>query len=240
MKMPSTSTIVTLLFLTSVHCKDVSEQREETRLRHKPPVEEAPSRARPQLDTLPFYDDASFTPKWLGNNPSELAAFHTIPAFTLTNQNGEDVTEATFKDKIYVADFFFTTCPGICLTMTQSMSQLQDNFKADDEVLFLSHSVTPTKDTPAVLKSYADAHGAISGKWHMVTGERSTIYGLGRQQYFAEEDLGQEKSEEDFLHTENFLLIDRNRHIRGIYNGLNKTDIRQLTADIKLLKREHT
>lgn len=187
-------------------------------------------------ETLPYYSEASFTPHWL--NSSEVEEFHRIPSYSLTNQDGETVTEKTFEDKIYVADFFFTTCPGICPKMTANMSVLQEAFKDDNDILLLSHSVTPEQDSVAVLKAYAKDKEVISGKWHLVTGARKTIYDLGRNQYFAEENLGEEKSEDDFLHTENFVLIDKNRHIRGIYNGLNTAAIEQLIADIKILKKE--
>ena len=187
---------------------------------------------------MPYYNEASFTPIWLDPNSKEVNQLHTIPPFKLVNQNGDTVTHNTFKDKIYVTDFFFTTCPGICPKMTSNMGVLQDAFKNDDEVLLLSHSVTPQKDTVVVLKKYAEAHNVQSVKWHLVTGNRNEIYDLGRKSYFVEEDLGLKKNAEEFLHTENFILVDKHKHIRGIYNGLNKTSIQQLIADIKTLKRE--
>lgn len=122
--------------------------------------------------------------------------------------------------------------------MTSNMALVQEAFKEDDGVLLLSHSVTPEYDSVPILKTYADTKGVIPNKWHLVTGERKTIYDLGRYTYFVEEDLGVPKGEDDFLHTENFILIDGNGHIRGIYNGLNKTAIAQLIADIKTLKKE--
>ncbi len=122
--------------------------------------------------------------------------------------------------------------------MTSNMLLIQEEFKDDDEVLLLSHSVTPEYDSVPILKHYAEAKGVIPNKWHLVTGERKAIYSLGRHGYFVEEDLGMPKGEDDFLHTENFILIDKKRHIRGIYNGLNKTAIAQLIADIKTLKKE--
>ncbi|MBC8754518.1 SCO family protein [Kordia sp. YSTF-M3] len=198
---------------------------------------------RKQLDSrvtnLPFYKEASFTPHWLESGSEAQKTFHQIPAFSLTNQEGETITEATFKDKIYVTDFFFTTCPGICPKMTANMNILQQEFKTDAEILLLSHSVTPEIDSVSVLKSYAENKGIESNKWHLVTGERSQIYDLGRNHYFVEEDLGETKTNDDFLHTENFVLIDKNRQIRGIYNGLNKTAVQQLIADIKTLQLEN-
>ena len=197
---------------------------------------------RKQLDnrvgSLPYYQEASFTPYWFEKGTSAQKTFHQIPAFSLTNQDGEIITEETFKNKIYITDFFFTTCPGICPKMTANMDILQQEFKNDDEVLLLSHSVTPETDSVPVLKRYAKTKGIDSKKWHLVTGERSQIYDLGRNHYFVEDDLVEAKTEDDFLHTENFLLIDKNRQIRGIYNGLNKTAVHQLIADIKTLQEE--
>ena len=187
---------------------------------------------------LPYYNDASFTPNWISNNNSELSNFHSIPEFSLLNQDGNIVTDKTFENRIYVTDFFFTSCPGICPKMTSNMALIQDAFKEDPDILLLSHSVTPDIDSITTLKKYAEANGVISNKWHLVTGNRSEIYDLGRNYYFVEEDLGERKSVDDFLHTENFVLVDNNRHIRGIYNGLNKSSINQLIADTKSLKKE--
>lgn len=187
---------------------------------------------------LPFYNDPSFTPKWFTSKSDSLVGLHKVPPFVLFNQLGDTISEKTFKDKIYVADFFFTSCPGICPKMTSNMLLVQEAFKEDEKVLLLSHSVTPEYDSIPILKRYAETKGVLAHKWHLVTGDRRQIYGLGRYGYFVEEDLGVKKGEDDFLHTENFILVDENRHIRGIYNGLNKTAIAQLIEDIKTLKGE--
>ena len=186
---------------------------------------------------LPYYNSADFTPRWLNPNSDSLKSFHNIKPFRLTNQNGQLVTEKTFEGKIYVADFFFTTCPGICPRMTNNMALLQEEFKDNPKILLLSHSITPSIDSVSVLKEYADVKGIDANKWHITTGERSEIYDLGRNYYFIEEDLGIEKSDDDFLHTENFVLVDENRHIRGIYNGLKKNSLKQLIADIYTLSQ---
>ncbi|WKB81001.1 SCO family protein [Cellulophaga lytica] len=191
-----------------------------------------------KASTLPYYGESSFTPKWLAPDSKEAKEMHSIPNFSLINQNGEVITRNTFKNKIYVADFFFTSCSGICPKMTSNMSVLQEAFKTDNDVLLLSHTVTPETDTVEVLNEYAKTKGVTANKWHLVTGSRSEIYNLGRNTYFIEEDLGELKTNDDFLHTENFVLIDKNQHIRGIYNGLNKTAIQQLITDIKTLKEE--
>ena len=192
-----------------------------------------------RVDALPYYQDATFTPYWLTAKDAKSKSFHKIPPFELMNQEGKKVTEKTFEGKLYITDFFFTTCPGICPKMTNNMILLQNEFKEDDSVLLLSHSVTPEIDSVAILKDYANANGVNSNKWHLVTGDRNQIYNLGRKAYFVEEDLGVEKTDDDFLHTENFVLIDENKHIRGIYNGLNKASIQQLIADLKTLQKQN-
>lgn len=191
-----------------------------------------------KVGTLPYYNEATFTPHWISPNDEVLDTFHRVSPFKLTNQDGNIITEKTFEDKLYVVDFFFTICPGICPKMTANMMVLQDEFLEDDNILLLSHSVTPERDSVSVLKQYAENKGILSHKWHLVTGTQQEIYKLGRKDYFVEEDLGLTKEEDEFLHTENFVLIDKNRHIRGIYNGLNKASINQLIIDIKTLKKE--
>lgn len=191
-----------------------------------------------RVNYLPYYNEASFTPNWITPGTEEETQFHKIPDFKLVNQLGDTITQKTFDNKIYITDFFFASCPGICPQMTSNMFKVQEAFLNDDEVLFLSHSVTPNRDSVPVLKKYAEKHGVIENKWHLVTGNKLDIYNLGREHYFVENDLGEPKNIEDFLHTENFLLIDKNKHIRGIYNGLNRASIQQLIIDIKALKDE--
>ncbi|EDM42873.1 hypothetical protein SCB49_11272 [unidentified eubacterium SCB49] len=191
-----------------------------------------------RTEYLPYYNEESFTPNWLTPGSKEEQDFHKIPDFNLVNQLGETVTQQTFDDKIYVTDFFFTICPGICPQMTDNMHKLQSEFKDDADVLLLSHSVMPSTDTVSALKEYAKVHDVIDNKWHLVTGDKNEIYELGRDHYFVENDLGVPKSIDDFLHTENFLLIDKSKHIRGIYNGLNRASMAQLITDIKALRLE--
>lgn len=192
-----------------------------------------------RVSLLPYYREATFTPVWMKKGAEkDLQDFHQIPAFRLQNQEGVWITEQKFKDKIYITDFFFTSCPGICPKMTNNMLVLQEAFENDPDVLLLSHSVTPENDSVPVLANYATIKGVKASKWDLVTGSRSEIYNLGRNFYFVEEDLGLEKAADDFLHTENFVLVDKNRHIRGIYSGLNATAIQQLIADVKNLQNE--
>ena len=188
-----------------------------------------------RVSELPFFDEATFTPRWVSS--TDLTGdFHAIPPFKLVNQHGEEVTEMHLDGKVTVVDFFFTVCPGICPKMMHHMAMVQEAFPEDSEVVMLSHSVTPEYDSVPILKDYAVNKGITKQEWHLLTGDREVIYNLGRSQYFIEEDLGLEKNPEDFIHTENFVLIDQQRRIRGIYNGLNKSSVRQLIADIKTLK----
>ncbi len=193
-----------------------------------------------RVDTLPYYSEATFTPIWYDSKDLVPDDFHQIPEFSLINQLGENITEQDLEGKITIVDFFFTSCPGICPKMTANMTLVQEAFLNDENIMILSHSVTPKYDSISVLKEYAFEKGVVDGKWHLLTGDREEIYLLGRNEYFVEEDLGIAKDPNDFLHTENFILIDGDRHIRGIYNGLNKTAISQLIADIKTLKKTKT
>jgi protein SCO1/2 len=184
---------------------------------------------------LPYYDTPDFTPKWDIKNKT---LFHTIRPFNLISQENRIFTEKDIDGKICVADFFFTTCPGICPKMTKSMSNIQKEFINDDEVLLLSHSVTPEKDSVSVIKKYALEKNVNFKRWKLLTGNKNEIYDLGRKYYFVEEDEGIKKGNDVFLHTENFILIDKQRHIRGIYNGLDPNSINNLINDIKILKLE--
>ena len=155
-----------------------------------------------------------------------------------SNQNGETITEKTVEGKIYVADFIFTRCASICPKMTADMGILQEKFKHDDDVLFLSHSVTPQMDSVSVLKKYAEAKGVISGKWHLLTGSLDDIYRLAKKEYYAGDTVGYYQTGNEFLHTENFILLDKHRRIRGIYNGTLPLEMERLIDDIVTLKKE--
>lgn len=183
---------------------------------------------------LPYYDTADFTPKWKESVGKD---FHKIRPFKLINQQNEAFTEKDMDNKICVTDFFFTQCPGICPKMTKSMALIQKEFLEDDEVLLLSHSVTPDKDNADVLRQHAQEKKVNFKRWKLLTGDRKEIYDLGRKYYFVEEDEGIQKTDEVFLHTENFVLVDKKRHIRGIYNGLDPDSMRDLIRDMKTLKK---
>ena len=190
-----------------------------------------------RVSQLPYYKDASFTPYW-NLSETELNTLHTIPDFSFTNQEGDIITNSSLQDKIYVVDYFFTSCPGICPRMQKNMDLVYQEFINDHSVHILSHSVTPNKDSIHVLKDYALSKNIKSINWSLLTGNKDEIYEIGRKGYFIEQNIGFNKSNDEFLHSENFILIDKNKHIRGIYNGLNKTQVLQLIADIKTLKKE--
>lgn len=162
--------------------------------------------------------------------------YHTIADFKLTNQNGKIITQKDYKDKIYVANFFFTTCQTICPIMTDHMAQLQEKLKDNDNVLLLSHTVMPQVDTVAQLKRYALEKGVNDSKWNLVTGSKIEIYDLARKSYLAaKENPGNPYG---LIHTENTLLIDKKRRLRGYYDGTLQEDVDRLLSDIKKLEAE--
>jgi protein SCO1 len=162
---------------------------------------------------------------------------HKIGDFKFINQNGKIITQDDYKDKIYVADFFFTTCQSICPIMTGNMATIQKEILNDNEVMLLSHTVTPEIDSVAQLKRYAKEKGVIDAKWNLVTGDKKQIYELARKSYLAVKDDG-DGGPFDMIHTENFMLIDKKKRIRGFYDGTKPDEIDRLLKDIKILKKE--
>lgn len=191
-----------------------------------------------RVDVLPYYADATFTPHWLDADDEVLDTLHTVRDFKLTNQLGEPVTAETIRGKVSIVNFFFTICPGICPRMTENMLEVHDVFADNDKVILMSHTVTPTRDSVPVLAAYGQERGIDPSRWHLLTGPQREIYNLGRRSYFIEEDLGMERDDEEFLHTENIVVVDQNRHIRGIYNGLSAVSIQHLIADVRKLVGE--
>lgn len=187
---------------------------------------------------LKIYSPADVNPQLVDFSVKHITKDHKIADFKLTNQNGEFITNKNYKDKIYVADFFFTRCQTICIAMAYNMNELQEYYKNDKDIMFLSHSVTPVMDSVPVLKEYAERKGVIDGKWNVTTGPKKHIYELARKSYFAVLDEG-DGGENDFIHTEQFVLVDKDRRIRGYYDGTEKTDMDKLKEDIVLLKEEY-
>ena len=186
-------------------------------------------------ETLPIYQPAEVNEKLVDSSIIHISKYHKISDFELTNQNGQKITQEFYNNKIYVADFFFTTCQDICPIMTKNMFRLQEELKDDNDILFLSHTVIPEVDTVQQLKKYAVENNVDDSKWNLVTGEKKQIYDLARKSYLAVEDA--EYGKFDMIHTENFILIDKQRQIRGFYDGTNDDEIEQLISDIIILKK---
>lgn len=186
---------------------------------------------------LPVYNPVDVNPRLVDDSVKHISRNHRIADFNLTNQNGNTVSKRDFEDKIYVADFFFTRCQTICPVMTVNMRELQDHFTDDPDLKFLSHSVTPVMDSVPILRAYADKNKAIDGKWEITTGDKRHIYELARKSYFAVLDEG-DGGDQDFIHTEQFILVDKKGRIRGFYDGTEKEEIQRIIEDIALLKAE--
>lgn len=187
---------------------------------------------------LPIYQPVNFEAKLVDSSIQHIEKYHTVADFKLVNQNGDTITQDTYKDKIYVADFFFTTCRTICPIMTENMVTVQEQILKYDDVMLLSHSVTPEIDSVAQLKKYAKEKGVNDNVWNLVTGDKKQIYDLARKSYLVVEDDGM--GNYGMVHTENFALIDKKRQIRGIYNGISQGGIDSLLQDIEILKKEYT
>ena len=190
---------------------------------------------------LKVYSPADVNPELVDSTVQYVAKNHKIADFAFTNQNGKTITQDDYKGKIYVADFFFTTCPTICPIMTTNMEWLQSQIKDNPKVMLLSHSVTPDIDTVPVLKEYAKKKGVIDSKWNLVTGKKEDIYYIARKSYLAVKTTSS-KELYDMVHTENFILVDAKGRIRGFYNGTNldkevegEKNVKQLLDDIKWL-----
>jgi|TARA_B100000678_G_C18201431_1_gene499643 protein SCO1/2 len=188
-------------------------------------------------EKLPIYQPNMVSFQLVDSTVQHVKRFHKIKDFSLVNQNGEKVTNEDYRDKIYIADFFFTTCQGICPIMKENMIILQDEYKDDDQVYLLSHTVTPEIDTKEVLKKYSLEKGVIDSKWNLVTGDKKQIYNLARKSYLVAEDI-EESELFEMIHTENFVLVDPERRIRGFYDGTDQESMNALIYDIKVLKKE--
>jgi len=183
---------------------------------------------------LPIYNPSDINPELVDISLRETRKNHTVANFELINQNGIIITHEDYKDKTYVVDFFFTRCPSICPIMTNNMAKLQKEFLNYNEVKFLSLSVTPDIDSVAVLRQYATDKGVIDTKWNITTGNKKHIYELARKSYFAVSEQG-DGGLQDFIHTPNFILVDKKKQIRGIYDGTDNDEILRLANDIKTL-----
>ena len=187
------------------------------------------------IERLPVFQPASVNSELVDTTIVHKINYHKISDFSLTNQNGETVTQEKYNNKIYVADFFFTTCQSICPIMTKNMKDIQDKLIKDSEVLLLSHTVFPEIDSVEVLKKYAVKNSVVDSKWDLVTGDKKEIYDLARKSYLAAKDNS--FGEYDMIHTENFVLVDKKKQIRGFYDCTDKDEINRLFKDIEILKK---
>lgn len=188
--------------------------------------------------TLPIYNPSDVNPELVDSTVQHVSKYHTIADFKFTNQNGETVTQKNYEGKIYVADFFFTTCPTICPIMQDNMVVLQKEFKDNPNVMLLSHTVMPHIDSVPVLKKYAIEKGVIDSKWNLVTGDKKDIFYIARKSYLAVK-TETEGELYDMVHTENFILVDEQKRVRGFYDGTNKEEIKRLSEDIRFLLDEN-
>jgi len=184
---------------------------------------------------LPIYQPNMVNAELVDSTLQHVKKYHRIADFSLLNQNGDTITQENYRDKIYVADFFFTTCPTICPIMTANLVEVQAALADDPEVLLLSHSVTPEIDSVAQLKKYAIEKGVNDAKWNLVTGDKKQIYELARKSYLAVQEDG-DGGPFDMIHTENFILVDKQRRIRGFYDGTKEEEMDRLLSDIEILK----
>ena len=190
-------------------------------------------------DTKPLRQLAIYGPKeYESKNGKTDTTYHTVQDFSFINQDGKTVTQKDLDGSVYVADFFFTTCHSICPIMSTKMEHIYTVYKNNPEVKFISHTVDPEIDTVEQLKSYAVKHNANSTQWMFVTGEKKQLYDIARTGYFLDAEKG-DSGPDDFIHTQNFALVDKDKRIRGYYDGTDSADVEQLIGDIDLLLKEY-
>lgn len=187
--------------------------------------------------SLPVYTPAMVNPELVDSTLQEVRAKHFVADFSFVNQNGQIVTNKDYDGKVYVADFFFTTCQSICPKMTKNMAMVQQAVASNPNVKLLSHTVFPEIDSIPVLKKYAIEHGVDDNKWNLVTGNKKKIYEMARKSYLVVK-LGKPEELYDMVHTENFVLVDQKRRVRGFYDGTNPDEMKRLLADIEWLTQK--
>ena len=191
------------------------------------------------LIDLPYYNKPDFTPIFIADKSEvETKIKHTIADFSFLDQDSTLISQKAIEGKIHIANFIFTTCGSICPKMTTNLKIVNDSLKKHSDIVLLSYSVTPWIDTPSVLKKYKAKNEITNANWHFLTGSKNDIYKLARTSYFAEEDIGFSKDSTEFLHTEHFILVDKSKRIRGIYNGTLTLEMQQMLDDIKTLENK--
>ncbi len=164
--------------------------------------------------------------------------YHTVGDFSFIDSNNDTINQSITSNKIFVADYFFTTCKSICPKMSDQLMRVQFAFKDDPDVMILSHTVDPEGDTPSVLSAYAKQHNAIKGKWYFLTGDKKELYDMARNSYYVTALPG-DGGEEDFIHSEQFVLVDKEKRIRGFYDGTDYNEVTRLIGEIKVLEQEY-
>ena len=187
--------------------------------------------------SLPIYNPSDVNPELVDSTVQYISKYHTIADFSFTNQNGKTITQKDYEGKIYVADFFFTTCTSICPKMTSNLVDVQKAISNNPNVMLLSHTVFPEVDNVATLKAYAIENGVDENKWNLVTGDKKEIYAMARKSYLAVK-MGKPAELYDMVHTENLVLVDTKKRVRGFYDGTKKEDIKRLIEDINFLTKE--
>ncbi|WP_010179471.1 SCO family protein [Aquimarina agarilytica] len=227
--------ILTPLFLALIFFVSCKQKSEKKLLKSE--LTDTQISTKIDVKKLPYFNTPDFNPTWLPND-GELKDVHKIPSFNFKNQLGNEITNKTLEGKIYVASFFFTTCPNICIQLAKNMRELQEIYAKDDEIKLVSHTVWPSVDTVEVLKEYGERQDINPEKWYLLTGNKEKIYELAREAYFADDLYKQTKDANRFIHTENLILVDKNSHIRGVYSGTLPTEIKRIERHINILKKE--
>jgi protein SCO1/2 len=189
-------------------------------------------------DQLPFFRDAMLTPEWFQASDQALDSIHRIPAFSLSDQQGASFSEADMDGRICISNFFFTRCKSICPRMTMQLKHLKDTLGVASDIQWLSFSVDPEADSISVINAYANDYGLEADNWKLLTGNRDSIYRLARLGFFAGDSIGRISPTSEFLHTENVILTDGYRRIRGVYNGTLRVEMDRLLEDIQILRKE--
>ncbi|CCH55110.1 SCO1 protein homolog AltName: Full=BsSco [Fibrisoma limi BUZ 3] len=189
-------------------------------------------------EKLPVLGEPQMMKKMVDGKEIEELVYPTIPDFSFTNQEGKTVTQRDVDGKIYVADFFFVTCPTICPIMKKNMLEVYQAYKDSPDVRIISHTIDPEHDTPAVLKQYAQDIGVTGDTWQFVTGNRETIYDIGEHHYLVTAKADS-TAPGGYIHSGAFVLVDKEKHIRGMYDGTTEEGTKKLIADIKKLRDEY-
>jgi protein SCO1/2 len=183
-----------------------------------------------QVRALPYFEPIATN----SGQQTDSLHRHLVTDFSLTDQSGKTITRKDFENSITAVDFFFTSCRGICPVMNSQMKRVYEKFKGNSEVQIISHTVNPENDSVPVLAEYAKRYNADANQWHFVTGDKAQLYNLARQSYMISDTKGN-GGKEDFVHSQNFALVDKEGHIRGIYNGVDSSEVNRMMVEMDVL-----